>query len=362
MSSTNNAIVLFSGTTGKILTQSPAPVTIDGTNSINQVNSITMSGNLNMVPTPADLSAGVITKNNQPFMYDLGDSTCTFVGLNAGLASATSFSNTGIGFQALGSLTSGSFNTSIGREAMHFGSSGSFNTALGALSLIQSTASFNTALGYNTLQGLAGQGNVAVGASALQNTTGTNNTAIGFGAGSALTAGSTNIYIGANVGTSLGNPNESTTTRIGNEGVQTACFIAGISDATPSGAAVPVLVDGNGQLGVATSSRRYKQDIFDMADSTTNLVNLRPVIFRYKPEVDKSGARQYGLIAEEVAEVYPDLVVYNKDNQPESVKYHVLNVMLLNELNKLIKKQKEQDKTIKELLARIVKLEDKAVS
>lgn len=141
--------------------------------------------------------------------------------------------------------------------------------------------------------------------------------------------------------------------------MQTACFIGGIRDKTTAlNNAVPVLIDGDGQLGTISSSKRYKQDIVDMLDHTANLAKLRPVIFRYKPEIQKSGAKQYGLIAEEVAEVYPDLVVYNKDNEPESVKYHVLNVMLLNELNKLVKKQEEQDNTIKKLLDRIAKLEN----
>lgn len=352
--STDNAIVLFSGTTGKILKQSPAPVTIDPANNVGSANDITMTGNLNMVSTPSDLSVGVITKDNQRFIYDLGNSTSTFVGVNAGLASSLSFGNTGIGFEALGSLSNGSSNTAIGRESMHFSTTGSFNTAIGSLSLIQSNGSFNTALGYNTLQGLTGLGNVAVGSGALQNTTGGSNTAVGFGAGNALTSGSTNIYVGANVGASLGDPTESFITRIGNNGVQLACFIAGINNSTVTGNAV--MIDSNGRLGLLPpSSRRYKQDITDMADSTANLINLRPITFRYKPEVDQSGALQYGLIAEEVAEVYPDLVIYNKDNQPESVKYHLLNVMLLNELSK-------QDKIIKDLLARIVKLEDKTVN
>jgi len=357
--STDNAIVLFSGATGRILKQSPAPVTIDSSNNVAAVNNITMSGNLNMVETPNDLSAGVITKGNQRFIYDLGLSTCTFVGVNSGLASPTSFGNTGIGYQALGSLSNGSSNTAIGRESMHFSTTGSFNTAIGSLSLIQSNASFNTALGYNTLQGLSGNANVAVGSGALQNTTGSNNTAIGASAGNALTSGVNNIYVGINVGASLGDPTESFTTRIGNEGAQQRCFIAGIEGVSVTGDAV--FVDVNGQLGILPpSALRFKQDVADMGDRTANLVNLRPVTFRYKQEIENSGALHYGLIAEEVAELYPHLVVYNKEsNQPESVKYHLLNVMLLNEVNRLTKEQKEQNQTIKALVARLDMLEGK---
>ena len=115
-------------------------------------------------------------------------------------------------------------------------------------------------------------------------------------------AGNNNIYIGANVGPAIADPNESFTTRIGIEGPQVACFIAGIRDVTTGlSNTVPVLIDGNGQLGTLSSSIRYKQDIADMADYSTNLTELRPVTFKYKSEIEKTGERQCGLIAEDTS-------------------------------------------------------------
>lgn len=359
-STTDNAIVLFSGTTGRILKQSPAPVTIDPGNNINQVNSITMSGNLNMVDTTDDFTQGVITKNGLPFIHNAGGSS-TFVGVSAG-ASGGFFENTGIGSQALQSLTIGRDNTATGFQAMRDNSAGSFNVAFGTFSLIlNQTGRFNTALGYLSLAGnVAGQGNVAVGTTALENCTANNNVAVGFGAGLTLTTGTNDIYIGTNVGNPPLDPTESFTTRIGIQGLQTACFIAGIRDVmTGLSNTVPVLIDGNGQLGTISSSRRYKQDITDMGDLSANILKLRPVTFKYKPEIEKYGALQYGLIAEEVEEICPDLVVSNKDGQPETVKYHLLVIPLLNELKKYIKRQQELDEALQELMERVSNLESR---
>jgi hypothetical protein len=135
--------------------------------------------------------------------------------------------------------------------------------------------------------------------------------------------------------------------RIGAAGTQAAAFIAGIYGVTTSASnAVPVLIDSNGNLGTISSSRRYKEDIQDMGDTSSGLLRLRPVTFRYKkPYEDGSRPIQYGLIAEEVAEVYPDLVARSADGQVETVKYQLLDSMLLNELQKqnaTIAAQKEQ--------------------
>jgi len=116
------------------------------------------------------------------------------------------------------------------------------------------------------------------------------------------------------------------------EGQQQA-FIAGISGAT-SGSGVAVYVNASGQLGTTTSSLRFKTDIQDMGDASSGLMHLRPVRFRYKPEVDPSGLEQYGLVAEEVARAYPDLVTYDDEGRPQSVRYHFVNAMLLNEVQK----------------------------
>jgi hypothetical protein len=184
------------------------------------------------------------------------------------------------------------------------------------------------------------------------NTTGNNNIAVGYGAAEEVSEGnSNNIHIGS-VGASAdshvirigGN------TALGDPATQTAFFASGIGNATVSG--VPVLVNtSTGQLGVASSSRRFKEDIQDMADASDGLMRLRPVTFRYKQPFD-DGAKpiQYGLIAEEVAEVYPDLVARSADGRIETVKYQLLDPMLLNEVQK-------QQAEIKSLQERMTKLE-----
>jgi hypothetical protein len=223
---------------------------------------------------------------------------------------------------------------------------------------VDNTASGVYALGNNT----SGNDNTASGEYALLgNTTGDGNIAIGYDAGVNVTNTSNNIEIG-----NLGSATDSGVIRIGTAGTQTSAFIAGIWGATTqSSGAVPVLVDSNGNLGVMSSSRRYKEDIQDMAEASSGLLRLRPVTFHYKkPYSDGSQPVQYGLIAEEVAEVYPDLVAHSADGQIETVKYQVLDSMLLNELQKqsaTIAAQKEQiedqQQQIRSLAERLTKLE-----
>jgi hypothetical protein len=173
----------------------------------------------------------------------------------------------------------------------------------------------------------SGSSNTGNGQGALySNTTGSNNIGLGFLAGYNPTAGSYNIMIG-----NQGITADDHIIRIGD--LQTQTFIAGISGVNISG--VPVLVSSSGQLGVASSSRRFKQDIRDMGDATNNLMQLRPVTYRYKkPFEDGAQPLQYGLIAEEVAQVYPELVAHSADGQIETVKYQLLDSMLLNEVQK----------------------------
>ena len=179
-----------------------------------------------------------------------------------------------------------------------------------------------------------------------------------------MTTGSNNIHIG-----NQGLPADTARIRIGTGGTQSATFIAGISGVPVAG--VPVMVDGNGQLGVAAaSSRRVKDDIRDMEEASEGLAKLRPVTFRYKAE-SATGPRpiEYGLIAEEVAEIYPELVVLDKDGQPAGVRYHALPAMLLNELQRqqrVIETQaaqaREQARLIDELTSRLSRLEAKGAA
>ena len=294
----------------------------------------------------------------------------TFLGLTAGNFTMTGDFNTGVGRSTLSSNTTGNFNTATGAFALQLNTTGDDNTATGEAALNKNTTGFgNTATGtlalanntmgvFNTAIGdLAlfgngsGDGNTAIGANALGNTTGFSNIGIGLEAGLNHTVGSNNICIG-----NSGVVGESSTIRIGTVGIQTATFVAGISGTTSPGG-VAVFVNGNGQLGTATSSRRVKEDIREIAEESDDLMRLRPVAFRYKPQIDPTGLVQYGLIAEEVADVYPDLVVYDRAGRPETVRYHLVNALLLNELQKQHRTAEAQEKTIETLKARLNLLE-----
>jgi len=204
---------------------------------------------------------------------------------------------------------------------------------------------------------LTGFANTAVGEDALRtNTTGTENTAVGADAGASATTGDDNIYLGANV---VGVAGESNTMYLGQVGTQTRAFIAGVRGITTGMAdAVDVMIDSSGQLGTVSSSRRYKKDIQDMGRASAGLLDLRPVTFRYtQASTDGATPTQYGLIAEEVAAIYPNVVVYNDAGQAETVQYRKVNAMLLNEVqrqHRLIAAQQEQ---IDALLTRLVAVE-----
>jgi hypothetical protein len=277
----------------------------------------------------------------------------TATGSMALFASTTGDFNTVSGHEALSSNTTGAGNTASGARVLRSNTTGSYNTASGYRTLFaNTTGDSNTATGFKALpSNTTGFRNTAIGRAALQqNTTGYRNIAIGQYAGSALTTGSDNIAIG-----NSGVAGESATIRIGTSLTHTRAFIAGIRGVTTGVAnAIPVLVDSAGQLGTVSSSRRFKEEVRDMGDATERLLGLRPVTFRYKPEV-QGGERplEYGLIAEEVAEVFPDLVVYDEEGQPFTVKYHLLSSMLLNEL-------KEQARELRERRERLAALESAA--
>jgi hypothetical protein len=149
---------------------------------------------------------------------------------------------------------------------------------------------------------------------------------------------------------------ETHTIRIGL--IQTRAFIAGIRGTTTGIAdGISVVIDSNGQLGTVSSSRRYKEDIDDMGLASERLLQLRPVTFRYKEPYENNEKRlQYGLIAEEVAEVLPELVVYDEDNQPETVKYRLLSTLLLNELQNQDQTLKDQGRQLESLKTQVEEL------
>jgi len=311
----------------------------------------------------------------------------TAEGDNALFSLTTGTSNTAIGLAALGSNTTGDFNTAEGSGALLFNSTGSQNTASGVNALINNTTgTSNTANGVNTLfrnttgfqnaatgvqalfsnttgfhntaagfQALfsnttgnhntadgdnalvhttTGILNTAIGAHALdQNVTGSSNVALGFQAGLTIT-GSGNVCIGENI---LGLAGESNVTRIGNIG----------STAQANG--VFVTVGAGGKLGFQASSRRYKDDIKPMDKASEALFALKPVSFRYKQEIDPARTFDFGLIAEDVAIVNPDLVARDEDGKIVTVRYQAVYAMLLNEFLKAHCKAQQQQATITEL-------------
>jgi hypothetical protein len=353
-----------------------------------------ISGNITLVPSTA--ATGNILKGTAPFLHNFGTDN-TFLGENAGNFTMTGVNNTASGVEALSSNTTGDNNTASGVNALFNNTDGSDNTASGRSALLSNTTgSSNTASGRNALSSnTTGDNNTASGRSALEsNTTGFNNTASGVEAlfsnktgfhntasgrnalfnnttgfdntasgGGALfrnTIGSGNIAIGVAAGSSLttGNNNiaidnfgvadESNTIRIGDS--QTRTFIAGIRGVTTATAAIPVLVGTDGQLGTASSSRRVKDDIADMGKASNVLMRLRPVTFHYKTDRNpKKRTLQYGLVAEEVAAVAPNLVALSAKGEIETVYYQHLTPMLLNEYQK-------QQRTIEAQAARITAL------
>jgi hypothetical protein len=304
----------------------------------------------------------------------------TAIGFNALVSNTRGNDNTAVGFDALFSNTIGSDNTAMGLNALIFNTKGNENTAIGVNTMLRNTSgSGNTAIGFNALvrnktggantaigidallnnttgdnsvaagnnalsSNTTGFFNVAIGVDALtQNTTGSNNIALGTFAGLAITAGNDNIDIGND-----GASGDDSTIRVGTKGTQTNTFIAGIHGVTvPAGTAV--MVDGNGHLGTMSSSARYKREIKPMDEVSEAILQLKPVNFRYRHDLDPAGIPQFGLVAEEVEKVNPDLVARDEEGNPYTVRYEAVNAMLLNEFLKEHQKVEEQQLTIQKL-------------
>jgi len=258
----------------------------------------------------------------------------------------TAGNNTASGNQALFNNTTGTSNTASGSVALLGNTTGIANTADGANALLSNTTGFNnTANGFQALfSNTTGNNNTANGADALlSNTTGNNNIAVGFQAGLNLTTGNNNIDVG-----NAGVAGESRRIRIGTAGTQTKTFIAGIRGVTTVNAnAIPVLIDSAGQLGTMSSSKRFKKEIKPMDQTSQAILGLKPVTFHYKS--DNTATPQFGLIAEEVAEVNADLVVRDDQGKPYTVRYEAVNAMLLNEFLKEHRTVQEQKETIAQL-------------
>ena len=263
--------------------------------------------------------------------------------------------NAAVGYAAMEYNTTGFSNTGLGEAALFLNTTGSNNTALGNSALFHNlTAWSNTAVGANALTSdTSGSYNTAIGAqSGWTLSTGDYNIAVGFGAGYNATTGSYNIDIG-----NRGQASDANVIRIGDPVNHTSAYIAGIANTIVVGSAV-VVDPSTGQLGTIQSSSRYKEEIHEMAMASEDLMKLRPVTFRYRQAMtDGSKPMQYGLIAEEVAKIYPELVVLGKTGQAESVQYHELPAMLLNEVQRQHRLIQQQEKLIQSLQDHLTALE-----
>ena len=308
----------------------------------------------------------------------------TATGIEALYHNTTGLNNTANGVFALFSNTTGDNNTANGYGTLYVNTTGIHNTADGALALFHNdTGKHNTAAGYAALDNnTAGDDNTANGVNALlSNTTGSRNTAYGIAALEQNTAGSGNIALGNGAGRSLtfgdhnidiGNQGvaaEGNTIRIGTRTIHRNTYIAGINGVTVAGG-VGVIVDADGHLGTTTSSGRFKEAIKPMDKSSEAVFALQPVTFRYKKALDPDGTPQFGLVAEEVEKVNPDLVARDEQGKPYTVRYEAVNAMLLNEFLKehrkvdelearLAQQQKDFTARLREQDAKIQEVNDK---
>jgi hypothetical protein len=377
--------VLPTGTSGQTLRHdgsswvANSALTNDGTD-------VALTGTLDL-PSPL-----LITEGGSRFLHTGTDpgSENTFLGGLAGNLAMTGGEDTGIGYQAMSSNTFGFANTAVGVRSLLFNTTGNFNTALGRNALkatnggdwntavgsgameFNGTGDQNTAVGNAALaNGGSGNHNTAVGASAMganfsgstntalgshalsANYSGGSNIAIGADAGSILSTGSNNIYIG-NSGSTSG---ETGQIRIGTvANITSGTVIVGISGFGSSGG-IPVIVNGGGRLGTTTSSARFKEDVHNIDSESDGLMKLRPVAFRYKESHEPGRLPQYGLIAEEVAEVYPELVVNDDEGRPFAIRSQLLDPLLLNEVQKQSRRIEAQSAEIENLRAQLAKLE-----
>ncbi len=305
-----------------------------------------------VVPAPDGGYPGYNTAEGQNALFSLTTGVYnTALGAFSLFSGTTGTGNTAVGINDLRNNVTGSFNTAVGLNALYanhaddnsaFGSHALFantigivNSAFGWAALASNTqGSGNTGIGVQALsRNVTGIGNTATGRSALAFSAGDFNTAIGYSAGSNVTTASNVICIGAEVA---------------GADVSDSCYIGNIFNQT-SFNGMPVLINGDNKLGTTTSSKRFKEDIKPMDHGSEALFSLKPVTFHYKKEIDPQGASQFGLVAEEVEKVNPDLVVHDKEGKPYSVRYDQVNAMLLNEFLKEYRKVQQQQATIGKL-------------
>jgi trimeric autotransporter adhesin len=315
------------------------------------------TGNFNMA-----IGTEALTNNNANFNLAIG--------FRVGYLNTTGNHLTGIGAAALRNNTTGSENTAIGADAMRENTTGSQNTAVGTDALVHNDTGFentafgfqalsfnttgflNTAVGYQVLSSnTTGQQNTAIGFQALNsNDTGGFNTAIGEHALQNNTTGGANTALGYLAGTTVTTAHNVICIGDGGQNVNSTTWISNIYGVTTqSGVTLPVIVSQNRQLGTMSSSRRFKKEIKPMDKASEAILALNPVTFQYKS--DKTTTPQFGLVAEDVAEVTPDLVVRDDNGDIYAVRYDAVNAMLLNEFLKEHKAFVEEQKKVEKLEA-----------
>ena len=269
-------------------------------------------------------------------------------------ANSTGNNNTATGYEALFNSTTGIGNLAGGASSLFSNTTGNYNVAAGVNALYNNTTGVNNvALGYEAMQNnVAASNNTALGTVALLKSTGSNNIGVGAGAGSSLTSGNYNIDLG-----NKGVAGDASTVRLGTAPFQTNVYVAGVSGVTVAGG-VPVVVDANGHLGTKNSSARFKEDIKSMDAASESILALRPVTFRYKPELDPEGIAQFGLVAEEVEKVNPALVARDAAGKAYTVRYEAVNAMLLNEFLKERRRGDAQADAIRELRAALARQQE----
>jgi uncharacterized coiled-coil protein SlyX len=313
-----------------------------------------------VTPAPDGGYAGFNTAEGTDALQSLTSGVAnTAIGAGALFSNTTGNDNTANGFGALAHDTTGSINTALGFQALFFNATGFENAATGWRALFTNTTGFhNTADGFsallrnttgnhNTANGdealgsnTTGNFNTTDGAHSLENsTTGSGNTALGFGACDNVTTANNVICIGSGV-----------------EGanVSNSCYIGSVFGQISSGGTA-VFINSSGKLGTSTSSRRFKEEIKPMEQASEVLFALKPVTFRYKKGIDPQGIPQFGLVAEDVEGVNPDLVVRDKEGKVNTVRYEAVNAMLLNEFLKEHRKVQEQEATISQLKSTVAR-------
>jgi hypothetical protein len=300
------------------------------------------------------VGAGALDLNN-------GESN-TAVGTAAILFNTTGANNTATGTAALELNTTGSFdnavgafalfnnidgmhNTAVGYQALFANVSGLESTAIGDQALLNNNGNFNVAIGGAALiTNMTGNENTACGGGTLVSTTGNDNTALGFQAGISATTGDGNVYIGAGMSGVAGEANHT--------------YVRNINSTSVNGMGTDTVTVNltTGLLGHLSSSRRYKEEIRPMDKASEALYRLKPVTYRYKKEIDPSRSLEYGLVAEDVAQVDPNLAIRDGSGQIESVRFMAVNAMLLNEFLKARRQIDAQQKQIEALTAGLQKV------